>query len=134
MRHLMSHFKIEEVPGNPNKKYLRYSDGSARVATETEIMLWVLVHLVDRCDAASVMDSISAIASRIAKEEAALQSEKINVNTATSIELTRLKGIGKVTAKAIIKDRSENPFKSIEDFLERYRVDDMSVAAQMIEV
>ena len=49
----------------------------------------------------------------------ALESAKINLNTATVKELTQLKRIGKKYAERIIKFREENgPFKTVEDIYE----------------
>jgi competence protein ComEA len=42
---------------------------------------------------------------------------KININTATKEELVTLKGVGKKKADRIIKYREENPFKTIEEFM-----------------
>ena len=40
----------------------------------------------------------------------------VNINSATEKELTHLKGVGKVTAEAIIEYRKEHgDFKSVED-------------------
>jgi competence protein ComEA len=45
--------------------------------------------------------------------------DKININTATQIELESLSGIGPVIAKAVIQYRLENgPFKEIEEIQE----------------
>ncbi len=47
------------------------------------------------------------------------QTRKININTATQIELESLSGIGPVIAKAVIQYRLENgPFKDIEEIQE----------------
>ena len=43
--------------------------------------------------------------------------EKININTATKDELTRLNGIGEATANKIINYRNKNKFKEIEDIM-----------------
>ncbi|PKL80890.1 MAG: hypothetical protein CVV25_02945 [Ignavibacteriae bacterium HGW-Ignavibacteriae-4] len=40
---------------------------------------------------------------------------KININTASKVQLMRLKGIGEKTAEKIIDYRSKTPFNSIED-------------------
>lgn len=40
---------------------------------------------------------------------------KININTASKLELKKIKGIGEKTAQKIIKYRKKTPFKSIED-------------------
>jgi competence protein ComEA len=50
------------------------------------------------------------------KSDSALQSEKVNINTANLKTLTALKGIGPERAKNIIDYRTKNGnFKSIED-------------------
>ena len=47
------------------------------------------------------------------------QTRKININTASQIELESLSGIGPVIAKAVIQYRLENgPFKDIEEIQE----------------
>ena len=47
------------------------------------------------------------------------QTRKININTASQIELESLSGIGPVIAKAVIQFRLENgPFKDIEEIQE----------------
>ena len=47
------------------------------------------------------------------------QTRKININTASQIELESLSGIGPVIAKAVIQYRLENgPFKEIEEIQE----------------
>ncbi|MFA7327665.1 MAG: helix-hairpin-helix domain-containing protein [Candidatus Kapaibacterium sp.] len=40
---------------------------------------------------------------------------KININTASKVQLMKLKGIGEKTAEKIIDYRSKTPFNSIED-------------------
>ena len=51
-------------------------------------------------------------------EEIAVQSEVINLNTATVEELSELDGIGEALAKAIVKHREENGgFSSLEEVL-----------------
>ncbi len=48
----------------------------------------------------------------------AAQSNKININTASVKELTKLKGIGPVLAERIIKYRQEHgPFQKVEDII-----------------
>ena len=45
-------------------------------------------------------------------------SEKININTATAEQLTKLKGIGPVYAKRIVEYRkTHEPFKKPEDIM-----------------
>lgn len=45
-----------------------------------------------------------------------LQAAPLNINTASAEELTKLKGIGKKKAEAIISYREQNgPFKSVDD-------------------
>ena len=47
---------------------------------------------------------------------AASEAGKININTASAIELQTLKGIGKKRAEQIVKDREANgPFSSAQD-------------------
>ncbi|UNC93320.1 helix-hairpin-helix domain-containing protein [Candidatus Contubernalis alkaliaceticus] len=44
------------------------------------------------------------------------QSQKININTASQVDLETLPGIGPAKAGAIVQDREKNgPFKSVED-------------------
>ncbi|MGL5151305.1 MAG: helix-hairpin-helix domain-containing protein [Clostridium sp.] len=51
------------------------------------------------------------------------KSDKININSATAIELDTLQGIGPVTAENIIKYRNENgKFKAIEDIMNVDRI------------
>jgi len=48
----------------------------------------------------------------------AAQNNKININTASAKELTKLKGIGPVLAERIIKYRQgHGPFQKIEDIM-----------------
>ncbi len=44
-------------------------------------------------------------------------SEKININTASRVELMKLTGIGEKTANKIIEYRKKDPFKKIEDIM-----------------
>ena len=47
-----------------------------------------------------------------------IPGEKINVNTAPAVELTRLPGVGETRAQAIVSHREENGlFRSPEDLL-----------------
>ena len=46
------------------------------------------------------------------------KAEKVNINTATVEELTKLKGIGQKKAKAIVEFRKKNgKFKKLEDLM-----------------
>lgn len=51
-------------------------------------------------------------------QSAPIESGKVSLNHATASELETLPGIGPATAEAIIKARSEAPFKTIEDLLD----------------
>jgi len=46
---------------------------------------------------------------------AAAHAGKVNVNTASETELTKLPGIGPAKARAIVEYRQENPFKSVDE-------------------
>lgn len=49
-------------------------------------------------------------------------AQEVNVNTATSSELQRIKGIGEITAKRIIEERVRGGhFESVEDFAIRVK-------------
>jgi len=50
----------------------------------------------------------------IAAEKASAEP-KINVNTASEAELTKLPGIGPAKAKAIVEHRQQSPFKTVDD-------------------
>ena len=113
----MLYFTIAPDPNNENRWLLRYADGSARVATETEVMSWLLLHPQE--SQKNVVDGIVL---------------PINVNTATAKELEFLKGIGRKTALAIVKERESLPFSSPQDFIDRFRVDNPSVVIELIEV
>ena len=114
----MLYFTIAPDPSNPDRWLLRYADTSARVATETEVMLWLLLHPQETQK--DVVDSGITF--------------PINVNTATAKELEFIKGIGKKTALAIVKEREELPFSSPQDFIDRFRVDYSSAVIDLIEV
>jgi len=45
----------------------------------------------------------------------AFAAGKINLNTATVVELTQLKGIGEKTAQNILEYRSQHKFKSVDE-------------------
>lgn len=115
---MMLYFTIAPDPNDENRWLLRYSDGSARVAAETEVMLWLLLHPEE-----SQKDVVNSGITL-----------PINVNTATAKELESLKGIGKKTALAIVKERASLPFSSPQDFIDRFRVDDPSVVIEQIVV
>ncbi len=56
------------------------------------------------------------VPSALAAQNPVAAQEKVNVNTATSKELEKLSGIGKVAAQRIIEYRTEKgAFTSIED-------------------
>lgn len=91
-REVVEHFEVRKG----DRPMLEYIDGSRREATLLEEMLFTLMSVQQR-------------------------QFPVNVNTASVEELTSLKGIGFVKAKAIVKDR---PFESVEAFLEEYHVED----------
>ncbi|MCU6707636.1 ComEA family DNA-binding protein [Paenibacillus sp. J5C_2022] len=52
------------------------------------------------------------------KDTGQTQDERLNINTASELELQQLKGIGPSKAKAIVEDRELNgPFQSTEDLM-----------------
>ena len=59
------------------------------------------------------------VAPLLAKEPV---TEPINVNTASAVELQKLKGIGPVLSQRIIDERTANgPFASLEDLMKRVK-------------
>lgn len=66
---------------------------------------------------ASAADPAST--TKAASTEVAEAHAKININTASAQELTKLKGVGEKKAEAIIAWRNENGnFKTLEDLME----------------
>ena len=63
-----------------------------------------------------------------------LSAEPVNVNTATSTELQRIKGIGEKTAQRIIKERARGGhFESLDDLSIRIKGLGPKRAAKMVE-
>ncbi|MDJ0766150.1 MAG: helix-hairpin-helix domain-containing protein [Myxococcota bacterium] len=65
---------------------------------------WVLVALI-------------SLASSAMAAEGASNTAKVNVNTATEVELAYLPGIGPSKAAAIAKYRTKRPFSKIEELM-----------------
>ena len=53
---------------------------------------------------------------------------KINLNTATAVELTQIKGVGEKTAQAIIAYRAEHKFKSVAELVKVKGIGDKTLA------
>ncbi len=66
--------------------------------------------------------SVAAMPAAWAAQEAGTQqaaTERLNLNTATVEQLMTLKGIGEVTARAIVDYREQNgPFRAVDDLLQ----------------
>jgi len=61
---------------------------------------------------------------------AAVQMEKINVNTASAAELTALPGVGEAIAQAIVEYRDNNgAFRSVDDLLQVKGIGEKKLAA-----
>ena len=44
------------------------------------------------------------------------ETERVNINTASAVELTKLKGVGSAKSQAIVEYREQHgPFKTVED-------------------
>ena len=50
-----------------------------------------------------------------AKAAEPAKETKVDINTASEADLTKLPGIGEKIAKAIVEHRAKEPFKTIED-------------------
>jgi len=60
---------------------------------------------------------IAALFASITASAAESSEGTININTATSLQLSYLPGIGPSKAEAIISHRSKRPFKKVEDLM-----------------
>lgn len=95
--------------------------------TEYLMIALALVILAVLC-AFKVFDSpkykgLEPVSVKITKEQTSAKAGAVNINTATLEELTTLKEIGEIRAKAIIEYREANgPFKTIDDLA---KVDDI---------
>lgn len=71
-----------------------------------------------------------SVANQLFEEQLATKSNLINLNTATSVELETLTGIGVSTAKKILDYREKNgKFKSIEEIKNVSGIGDAKYAA-----
>ena len=62
---------------------------------------------------------LAPAAAPAAKRDGSAQEElRVNINTATEVELTKLPGVGSALAKRIVEFREKNgPFRRVEDLM-----------------
>ena len=58
-----------------------------------------------------------AASTTAAADSSSAETQVVNINTATSAELSLLPGVGASKAEAIIKYRNNRPFKKVEDIM-----------------
>lgn len=97
-----------------NKQPLQESTLASEANSSNDAHVWL-----EHTDAAQFNQSLKGdIDSTLQLPMQEVNSQLININTATAEQLQQLKGIGEAKAKAIIEDRSTNgPFNRIEDIM-----------------
>lgn len=95
---------------------------SKKLEDEMAIIIYSKKEISDYLNGKNELQEKLLICEEKLKNNACIKQEKtstslININEASKEELMTLQGIGEAKANAIIKYRSNNPFKKIEDLL-----------------